>query len=96
MYLWAYENNVIFIFSRPGKPTDNQYIDSFNGSFSDECLNLNWFLSLEDVQEKIELWRRDYNEYSPLSSLGNLTPKEFREQVQKSNFSTYELSENGE
>jgi transposase InsO family protein len=42
---WAYENNVILDFSRPGKPTDNAFIESFNGSFRDECLNVNWFLS---------------------------------------------------
>lgn len=46
---WAYDNHVILDFSRPGKPTDNTYIESFNGSFRDECLNTNWFLSLEDA-----------------------------------------------
>jgi putative transposase len=51
---WAYENRVTLDFSRPGKPTDNATIESFNGSFRDECLNLHWFLSLEDAQEKIE------------------------------------------
>ena len=71
--LWAYENNVTLVFSQPGKPTDNPYIGSFNGSFCDECLNLNWFLSLEDAREKIEIWRQDYNEYHPHHSLGNLT-----------------------
>ncbi len=45
---WAYENEVTLDFSRPGKPTDNPFIESFNGSFRDECLNVNWFLSLED------------------------------------------------
>lgn len=53
---WAYENGVTMDFSRPGKPTDNALIESFNGSFRDECLNVHWFLSLEDVQEKIEFW----------------------------------------
>lgn len=43
---WAYENDVILDFSRPGKPTDNAFIEAFNGSFRDECLNVNWFLSL--------------------------------------------------
>jgi putative transposase len=51
---WAYENDVILDFSRPGKPTDNAFIESFNGSFRDECLNVNWFLSLEDAREKIQ------------------------------------------
>ena len=74
---WAYEHNVVLDFSRPGKPTDNAYIESFNGSFRDECLNAHWFLSLDDAREKIESWRRDYNEFRPHSSLNNLTPKEF-------------------
>lgn len=46
---WAYENGVTIDFSRPGKPTDNALIESFNGSFRDECLNVHWFLSLEDA-----------------------------------------------
>lgn len=74
---WAYENNVVLDFSRPGKPTDNAFIESFNGSFRDECLNAHWFLSLNDAREKIEAWRRDYNEFRPHSSLNNLTPQEF-------------------
>ena len=51
---WAYENNVTLDFSRPGKPTDNPYNESFNGSFRDECLNINWFMSLEDAEEKVD------------------------------------------
>jgi putative transposase len=51
---WAYENGVILDFSRPGKPTDNPYIESFNGKFRGECLSVNWFLSLEDAKEKID------------------------------------------
>lgn len=75
---WAYENSVTLDFSRPGKPTDNAFIESFNGSLRDECLNVHWFLSLNDAREKIERWRMDYNEFRPHSSLGNLTPNEFR------------------
>ena len=48
---WADENNVVLDFSRPGKPTDNTFIESFNGSCRDECLNSHWFLSLEDARE---------------------------------------------
>ena len=59
---------MILDFSRPGKPTDNAYIESFNGSFKDEYLNINWFLSLDDAREKIEEWRRDYNDWRPHSS----------------------------
>lgn len=75
---WAYENGVTLDFSRPGKPTDNPFIESFNGSFRDECLNLHWFLSIDDAREKIEFWRSDYNEFRPHSSLFNLTTREFR------------------
>ena len=77
---WAYENKVMMDYSRPGKPTDNPFVESFNGSFRDECLNVHWFLSLEDAAEKIEAWRKEYNEYRPHSSLNDLTPAEFIEQ----------------
>ena len=76
---WAYENEVVLDFSRPGKPTDNALIESFNGSFRDECLTTNWFLSIDDARKKVDTWRRDYNEFRPHSSLGNLTPEQFRE-----------------
>ncbi len=75
--LWAYEHDVFLDFSRPGKPTDNPHIESFNGSFRDECLNMHWFLSLDDAQQKIEAWRVDYNEYRPHQSLADKTLKEF-------------------
>ena len=74
---WAYDNAVTLDFSRPGKPTDNPYIESFNGSFRDECLNLHWFLSLDDARAKIESWRREYNSYRPHQSLGGLSPEMF-------------------
>jgi putative transposase len=77
MDLWAYSNKITMDFSRPGKPTGNPYVESFNGSFRAECQNAHWFLSLEDASQKIEGWRRDYNEYRPHSSLGDLTPAEF-------------------
>ena len=75
--LWAYANGVTLDFSRPGKPTDNAFIESFNGRLRDECLNANWFLSLDDARSKIEAWRRDYNEVRPHTSLGWMTPAEF-------------------
>ncbi len=77
MDAWAHQNNVKLDFIRPGKPNENAFIESFNGKFRDECLNENWFISLEDVRRTIEEWRIDYNENRPHSSLGNLTPKEF-------------------
>ena len=75
--LWTYANGVTLDFSRPGKPTDNAIIESFNGRLRDECLNVNWFLSLEDARTKIEAWRRDYNGSRPHTSLGDRTPREF-------------------
>ncbi|MEM9412744.1 MAG: IS3 family transposase [Planctomycetota bacterium] len=81
---WAYSNKVTLDFSRPGKPTDNAFIESFNGSVRAECLNENWFLSLEDAKEKTEAWRVDYNEQRPHSALGNLAPKEFASSGQAS------------
>ena len=79
---WAYENNVTLDYSRPGKPTYNPFIESFNGSFRDECLNMHWFLSLEDAYEKINAWVNEYNHFRPHSSLDDLTPAEVVEQYQ--------------
>ncbi len=73
---WAYENDVTLDFSRPGKPTDNAFIESFNGSFRDECLNVNWFLSIEDAAEKVQAFKHDYNGFRPHSALCGLTPNE--------------------
>jgi putative transposase len=81
---WAYENGVVMDFSRPGKSMDNATIESFNGSFRDECLNVNWFLSMEDAQEKIEKWRLDFNEFRPHSSLEDLTPQQFIDKYKNS------------
>lgn len=81
---WAHENNVTLDYSRPGKPTDNPFIESFNGSFRDECLNTNWFLSLEDAEQKIEAWRTEYNNFRPHSSINGLTPAEVMKQYLKS------------
>jgi putative transposase len=78
---WAYLNQVELDFSRPGKPTDNAFIEAFNGRLREECLNQNWFLSLEDAFEKVETWRREYNETRPHGALDNLAPLEFAEAV---------------
>ena len=74
---WAYFNQVKLDFSRPGKPTDNAFIESFNGKFRVECLNQHWFTSLEDAQQQFDDWRKDYNEVRPHRSLENRTPTEF-------------------
>lgn len=73
----AYRRGVKLCFSRPGKPTDNAFVESFNGRFRQECLNTHWFESLEEAKEKIEAWRKEYNTERPHSSLGLRTPAEF-------------------
>lgn len=72
--LWAFLRDVTLDFSRPGKPTDNAYIESMNGKFRAECLNANWFMSLDEARRKCEAWRRDYNEVRPHSAIGNEVP----------------------
>jgi putative transposase len=64
-------------FSRPGKPTDNAVIESFNGKLREKCLNQNWFLLLRDAQNRVDAWRLDYNTARPNSSLGQRSPIEF-------------------
>lgn len=81
--LWAYCNNVTLDFSRPGKPTDNAFIESFNARVRQECLNEHWFLSLEDARSKIAQWRESYNHERPHSMLGYKTPEEFAKAHQK-------------
>lgn len=76
---WAYRKEVKLNFIRPGKPIENAFIESFNGRFRDECLNTNWFVSVNHAREVIDEWRRDYNEVRPHSSLKGITPKEYAE-----------------
>lgn len=82
---WATERGVKLHFSRPGKPVDNAFIEAFNGRLRDECLNANWFTSLDHARTVIENWVRDYNEERPHSALGGLTPIEYeRDQLRTS------------
>jgi len=74
---WAWNRGVKLDFIRPGKPTENAFIESFNGRLRDECLNVNEFTSIEDARQRIEAWREDYNHHRPHSSFGHLTPIEF-------------------
>jgi putative transposase len=80
---WAYRNGVKLEFSRPGKPVDNAFIESFNWTVRDECLNDNCFLSLGHARKLIEEWRVDYNTNRPPSAFGGLTPEEFAENFQE-------------
>ncbi len=81
--LWAYHHGVRIEFSRPGKPTDNCFIETFNGSLRDECLNVHWFETLEEAKARIEAWRRDYNESRPHQALREQTPAEFAAQARE-------------
>jgi len=74
---WAHEQGVQLRFITPGRPSENGYIESFNGRLRDECLNENWFMNLTHARQKIEEWRTDYNEVRPHSALGYRTPQEF-------------------
>ncbi len=77
MDAWAHRKGVRLDFIRPGRPTENGFIESFNGKLRDECLNAELFSDLVDARRKLEAWRREYNEERPHSSIGNLTPVEF-------------------
>jgi putative transposase len=74
---WAYRNGVALKLIQAGKPTQNGYIESFNGKFRDECLNEHWFSTLAEARAIVAAWRRDYNEHRPHSAIGYQTPAEF-------------------
>ena len=78
---WAYRRGVKLNFIRPGKPVENAFVESFNGRLRDECLNINWFMSIKHAREVIESWRQDYNEVRPHSSLKGRSPREYAEAV---------------
>jgi putative transposase len=78
---WPEQKHDLLRYVEPGKPVENAYIESLNGKFRDECLNENWFVSLEKAREKIEAWRRDYNQVRPHSTLGYQTREEFAAQA---------------
>ena len=74
---WAYRRGIKLSFIRPGKPVENAFAESFNGRLRDECLNINWLMSVKHAREVIESWRQDYNKVRPPSSLKGETPKQF-------------------
>ena len=80
---WVEEHGALLEFIKPGKPTDNPFIESSYGSLRDECLNIHWFLSLEDAQDKLDNWRREYNHERTHSSLNDMTPAEFIRNLRK-------------
>ena len=74
---WAWRRGLQLDFTRPGKPTENAYIESFTGRLRVECLHVHQFCSLGDTKAKIKTWRVDCNNVRPHSSLGYLTPREY-------------------
>lgn len=74
---WAYRRGVTLCFSRPGKPTDNAFVESFNGRLRQECLNTRWFDTIREAQAGLAAWREEYNTERPHCSLGLKTPAEF-------------------
>ena len=74
---WAHAHGVRHLINDAGKPTQNAYIESFNGKFRDECLNEQWFESLAQARKEITRWRRDYNEVRPHSAIGRIPPAQF-------------------
>ena len=79
---WCYSKGIKLTFITPGKPIENRFIESFNGRFRDECLNMNWFSNINEARRIIGTWRYEYNTIRPHSSLGNLSPNEFRDKFE--------------
>ena len=84
---WAYRRGVALDFTRPGKPTDNSHIESFNARLREECLNMHQFQSLAHATAVVEAWRIDYHEQRPHGSLGLLTPAEYAGSCQETSIS---------
>jgi putative transposase len=89
---WAFEKGVKLDFTTPGKPTENGFVESFQGRFRDECLNAEIFENLDDAKCKIAAWRHDYNTRRPHSALGNLSPKEYLRKWQSETSSKKQIS----
>lgn len=81
MFFWARRRGVKLHFIQPGKPTQNAFIESFNGKFREYCLDLHWFASLEDARTTIDAWRHHYNHVRPHRSLGRKPPAVFAQEA---------------
>jgi len=88
---WAWLNDIRLDFSTPGKPTENAYIESFNGRVRQECLNLHWFSSLDEARKRLSFWKAEYNMDRPHSSLGNISPSEYATNCHRKKESTNPL-----
>ena len=76
---WANSHGIRHILIEPGRPMQNGYIESFNGKFRDEHLNEQWFETLNQARSATAIWRQDYNEVRPHSSVGRMPPARFAE-----------------
>ena len=77
MFFWSKKSRVALAFIQPGKPTQNAFVESFNGKFRDNCLNQHWFRNLTEAREEIGLWQEHFNTVRPHSSLNYMTPVAF-------------------
>jgi len=77
MFFWSQKSGTKLHFIQPGKPMQNAFVESFNGTFRDNCLNEHWFKNLNDARQIINAWRHDYNHVRPHSSLGYVPPMEY-------------------
>jgi len=80
---WMHTNGMEHLLIQPGKPTQNAYIESFNGKFRDECLNEQWFETLSQARKAISIWRKDYNEVRPHSSCGRIPPAIYAQKLRQ-------------
>jgi putative transposase len=74
---WAQTHGIRHILIQPGRPMQNGYIESFNGKFRDEHLNESWFETLQQARNAAAIWKQDYNQVRPHSSVGRIPPAEF-------------------
>ena len=81
MFFWSKETSVQLGFIQPGKPTQNAFVESLNGTFRNECLNQHWFRTLDEAKYEIDLWREHYNNVRPHSSLNYLSPVAYAKQA---------------
>jgi len=81
MFFWSRRSGVKLHFIQPGKPTQNAFVESFNGKFREYCLNLHWFATLEDARSTIDAWREHYNHVRPHRSLGKKPPAVFAQEA---------------
>lgn len=75
--LWTYHRKAAIDFNRPSKQTDNCFVETFNESLRDECLNVQWFGAIDETRAKLEPWRAEYNESRPHEAFSDLTPAEY-------------------